>query len=80
MHSLQATTAHQRRLGGNQPLRIFMDRATQDLINRPRLHHGTVLHDHDVIAHLGNDPKVMRDQDDRQVSFAADPAQEIQYL
>ena len=58
-------------LAGEQRAGIGMARRSQHLGHRPGLHHGAAIHDAQVVAELGDETELVRDEDDRPGETAA---------
>src|SRR5499425_824582 len=59
---------------------VGVRRRVVDLLDRPGLDHAPGVHHRDLIAHLGDDAEVVRDEDQREIVRALQVAQEIQVL
>src|SRR5215470_8989658 len=60
--------------------RVGMRRRVVDLLDRPGLDQAARVHHRDLVAHLGDDAEVVRDEDQGQVVRALQIAQQIQVL
>ena len=55
--------------GPQEALGVFVAGIVEDLVRRALLTDGAGVHDDDLVAHLGHDAKIVRDDDDRHAEF-----------
>ena len=52
----------------------------EDFMKRPRFHDLAVIHHNDFIGDVGNDPKIVRDHEDRHAKFGLQVLHQFQNL
>ena len=65
---------------GKQTLRVGVCHVRKDSVSRPALHHAAAIHDHHASDVLGDDPKVMRYQNQSHVALLHQVADQVEYL
>ena len=69
MHCSRRRVEVEARQAAQQSPGVRVERLIEDRVHRALLHDVPGVHDQDVVAHLGDDAQVVRDQDDRRVEL-----------
>ena len=80
MGSSHSSSPGQLRQAVHEPDRVGMPRRSEDVLDGARLDDVSRVHHEDAVAHLGHDPQVVRDQDDRGLGLLLDALEDFEDL